>query len=163
MWLNICIYLLLKISWIDTFVKQNPNFIKRFKYTYITDEVSYQTLLMSSLFRNEIISDDLRYKDWGNVDALHPRILNKTDFQKLKESKSLFARKFDATVDADVLDMIDELIVSDSWLSDFAGLQTLHIFKLLDKWLNYYSSKQHWRFSRFNKQLFEPVVKLRRI
>jgi len=103
------------IKWIDTFVNQNPNFVNRFKYTYIPDEEFYQTLLMSSPFRNKIISDDLKYKEWGNdVNASHPKILEKTDFQKLKESKSLFARKFDATVDTDVLDMIDALSESDS-------------------------------------------------
>jgi len=103
------------IKWIDTFVKQNPNFVNRFKYTYVPDEEFYQTLLMSSPFRDNIISDDLKYKDWGNdVNAINTKILEKTDFQKLKESKSLFARKFDATVDSEVLDMIDALIESDS-------------------------------------------------
>jgi hypothetical protein len=55
----------------------------------------------------------LRYRDWGDdVNALHPRNLEKKDFEKIRESDKLFARKFDMTIDPDILDMIDAMILS---------------------------------------------------
>ena len=101
------------VKWIDDFVKQNTNFVKRFHYTYCADEIFYQTLILNSPFKDKIINDDLRYRDWGDdVNALHPRNLEKKDFEKIRESDKLFARKFDMTVDPDILDMIDEMILS---------------------------------------------------
>jgi hypothetical protein len=100
------------IKWMDDFVKQNTNFVNRFNYTYCTDEIFYQTLILNSHFKDKVINDDLRYRDWGDVNAFHPRNLEKKDFEKIRESGKLFARKFDMTVDADILDMIDEMILS---------------------------------------------------
>ena len=101
------------VKWIDDFVKQNTNFVNRFKYTYCADEIFYQTLILNSPFKDKIINDDFRYRDWGgDVNALHPRNLEKKDFEKIRESDKLFARKFDMTIDPDILDMIDEMILS---------------------------------------------------
>ncbi|MEG4799096.1 beta-1,6-N-acetylglucosaminyltransferase [Microcoleus sp. ARI1-B5] len=100
------------VKWIDDFVKQNTNFVNRFNYTSCADEIFYQTLILNSPFKDKIINDDLRYMDWPYVNAYHPRNLEKKDFEKIRESDKLFARKFDMTVDADILDMIDEMILS---------------------------------------------------
>lgn len=100
------------VKWIDNFVKQNTNFVNRFNYTYCGDEIFYQTLILNSPFKDKIINDDLRYKEWGDVNALHPNNLEKKDFEKIRESDKLLARKFDMTIDPDILDMIDEMILS---------------------------------------------------
>jgi hypothetical protein len=97
-------------KWVNNFVKQNPKFVARFNYTYITDEVFFQTLLLNSPFKDKIVKNNLKYIDWGKVDAINPRILDKNDFEKITKSEKLFARKFDITLDAEILDMIDQNI-----------------------------------------------------
>ncbi|WP_442939850.1 beta-1,6-N-acetylglucosaminyltransferase [Nostoc sp.] len=51
------------IKWINIFVKQNPKFVKRFNYTYCTDEVFCQTLVLNSPFKDKVINDNLKYID----------------------------------------------------------------------------------------------------
>ncbi|MBW4591994.1 MAG: beta-1,6-N-acetylglucosaminyltransferase [Brasilonema angustatum HA4187-MV1] len=101
------------IKWINDFIKQNPKFVNRFNYTYCTDELFYQTLLLNSPFQGKIINASLTYLEWP-INAWHPKIFSKNDFEKIRESEKLFARKFDMTKDPDILDMIDKMILSES-------------------------------------------------
>ncbi|WP_298911281.1 beta-1,6-N-acetylglucosaminyltransferase [uncultured Nostoc sp.] len=100
------------IKWINIFVKQNPKFVKRFNYTYCTDEIFFQTLILNSPFKDKVVNDNLKYIDWGgDINAYHPIILEKKDFEKIRQSEKLFARKFDPRKDSDILDMIDKMIL----------------------------------------------------
>ncbi|BAZ30447.1 hypothetical protein NIES4074_29070 [Cylindrospermum sp. NIES-4074] len=102
------------VKWINNFVKQNPQFVNRFNYTFCTDEVFFQTLILNSPFKDKVVNEHLRYLEWGTMNDFHPRILDRNDFEKIKESKKLFARKFDLTIDQDILNMIDEVILNKS-------------------------------------------------
>ncbi|MEH2007739.1 MAG: hypothetical protein V7K81_21880, partial [Nostoc sp.] len=86
--------------------------VNRFNYTYCPDELFYQILILNSPFKEKIINTSLTYLEWSNVNSLHPKILEKNDFEKLRESEKLFARKFDMTIDPDILDIIDKMILS---------------------------------------------------
>ena len=55
-----------------------------------------------------VVNDDLRYVDWSRPTA--PAILGSEDLDVLMSSGKLFARKFDATVDAEILDLLDERV-----------------------------------------------------
>ena len=100
------------IKWINIFVKQNPKFVKRFNYTYCADEIFFQTLILNSPFKDKVVNDSLKYIDWGDeINAYHPLILEKKDFEKIRQSEKLFARKFDQSKDSDILDMIDKMIL----------------------------------------------------
>jgi hypothetical protein len=100
------------VKWINIFAKQNPKFVKRFHYTFCPDEIFFQTVVLNSPFKDKVVNDNLKYIDWGNNDGCHPMILDKNDFEKIRESKKIFARKFDKNKDLDILDMIDEMILS---------------------------------------------------
>jgi len=88
------------------FINSNPAFVSFFKHMDIPDEMFFQTILMNSKYKNEIINDDLRYIDWSNPNEC-PAILRQNDFEKLKNTKDLIARKFDLEEDSKVLDKID--------------------------------------------------------
>jgi hypothetical protein len=75
----------------------------------IPDETFFQTVLMNSPYKNRISYDNLRYITWP-PGSRHPMTLDRRDFDTFMDSNKLFARKFDTTVDADVLDMIDREI-----------------------------------------------------
>ncbi|MBW4672067.1 MAG: beta-1,6-N-acetylglucosaminyltransferase [Cyanomargarita calcarea GSE-NOS-MK-12-04C] len=95
-------------KWIHDFINQNPQFFNSFNYTFCTDEIFFQTLILNSPFKEKVVNEHLRYIDWDNIDAYHPRILTRNDFEKIKQSEKLFARKFDLTIDQDILDLIDQ-------------------------------------------------------
>ena len=65
-------------------------------------------------FQEKIINTYLTYLEWPIDYSGHPKILAKNDFEKIRESEKLFARKFDMTIDSDILDMIDQMILSQS-------------------------------------------------
>ncbi|MCC5615786.1 beta-1,6-N-acetylglucosaminyltransferase [Nostoc sp. CHAB 5836] len=101
------------IKWINIFVQQNPKFVKRFHYTFCPDEIFFQTIILNSHFKDKVVNNNLKYIDWGNVNSCHPMILDKNDVEKIRQSEKLFARKFDPTKDSDILDMIDQMILSE--------------------------------------------------
>jgi hypothetical protein len=101
------------------FVEKNPKFLRAFRWTYIPDEMFFQTILVSFLGESKISQEHLHFIEGFGLprDYLRLKILNRNgirnlgvaDFEKLKSSRALFARKFDATVDSKILDLLDGL------------------------------------------------------
>lgn len=97
------------VVFVHDFVTRNPAWVRFFRTTDMPDETFFHTILMNSPHAERIVSDDLRHIDWTDRTEL-PRIWRSGDFDELAASDDLFARKFDATVDAAVIDrVIDEL------------------------------------------------------
>lgn len=88
-----------------------PRYEKYFKHSYCCDEVFLQTMFVNSPFNNNLYMPDcnnnheacVRYIDWerGN-----PYVFRKEDFELLKSSPCIFARKFDLNTDCEIIDMI---------------------------------------------------------
>jgi len=89
--------------YIIKFLNENPDYITNFKYSVMGDELWLQTILFNSSL--SIINDNLRYTDWPTYTP-HPKILLKEDFQSIYESKDWFARKFDSTVDEEIIRIV---------------------------------------------------------
>lgn len=88
-------------------------------FTWGSDEFLIATILMNSPFKSTIVNNNYRYIDWSEG-AANPRILTVTDYPKLAHAQKLFARKFDATHDADILNLIDRSLVGKPPLMAFA-------------------------------------------
>jgi hypothetical protein len=99
------------VVYLYDFIKKNTSFVNFFKFVYIPDEIFFHTIILNSFFKTKVINDDLRYIIWGGNRAPYPAILNKEDIPNLIKSDKLFARKFDITADAEVLDLIDSIIL----------------------------------------------------
>jgi hypothetical protein len=86
------------------------NRFKRFyRRSLIADEGFFQTLLMNGFASGAIVDDDLRTIDWipdGEI-KLRPRTFIAQDATRLTLSPDLFARKFDATEDSKILDILE--------------------------------------------------------
>jgi hypothetical protein len=97
------------ITYIDQFVKTDlgQRIVNFYTRTANADEMFFQTVMMNSSMGNTVVNDELRFTDWSKKGA-HPEILTKHDYQRLKDSGHLFARKFDVQVDAEILDLLDE-------------------------------------------------------
>ena len=98
---------LAQVKFIWETLNANRKLVAYLRYTWGSDEFVFQTLLYNSVFRSEMVNDNLRYADWSSGGA-SPRILRKEDAAALSASKALFARKFDEAVDAGILDELDK-------------------------------------------------------
>ena len=100
-------------------MEENPLFINFHRYTYIPDEIFFHTIikLLADKYPEIKILPSLTYVNWEKLDYDFPAIFGTTDFDELKKAKKngkLFARKFEAHIDAGILDLLDEA----AYLSD---------------------------------------------
>ncbi|MBC7864822.1 MAG: hypothetical protein IAF38_17745 [Bacteroidia bacterium] len=94
------------VSFMLTYLNENPEFLKRFKFTRCADEIFTQTLLMNSPLAANVVNDCLRYVNWVDGPE-YPKTLRKEDVEKIfSNPNNLFARKFDETVDKEIIEMI---------------------------------------------------------
>jgi hypothetical protein len=89
------------------FVAERPEILRSFRRTKIPDETFFQTVIMSGPLAATVDNEELHYVDWSAGSA-HPAVLGVADLPKLRASDKLFARKFDAAVDSEILDLLDE-------------------------------------------------------
>jgi hypothetical protein len=102
------------VEYVLSFVEQNRKFVRFFRHVLIPEEIFFQTIVLNSPLKESLINDDLRYVHWPGDSPAHPAILREDDFESIAESSCLFARKFDTSVDAGVLDMIDRKLLSEA-------------------------------------------------
>jgi hypothetical protein len=89
------------------FTRENPWYVDYMKRTFLSDEKYFQTLLVNSPPpAGRMINDGLRYQAWVEG-GFHPGLLRSAHLPELRRAKALFARKFDSSVDSEVLDLID--------------------------------------------------------
>lgn len=101
------------------FISHSPE-VDRFKefyrHTLIADEGFFQTVIMNTSYKATIVNDDKRTIDWIPMGAikLRPRDFTAKDADFLMASQDLFARKFDETVDGDILGMLEADLLQQS-------------------------------------------------
>jgi hypothetical protein len=94
------------VNYIVNYVKENPQLRKFFKRAWAPDEMFFETILLNSALKSEVINESKKYADFAENKS-HPVNLTKTDFENLKRSGKLFARKFKTGVDNEILNFID--------------------------------------------------------
>jgi hypothetical protein len=105
-------------EYIHDFVEQNKWFDRYFKHVCMPDEIFFQTIVLNSPFKERVINNDLRCIDWACSGRGHPKIWREQDIGILSQSNSLIARKFDTTIDAEILNLIDSKLLSNRHSSD---------------------------------------------
>lgn len=94
------------------FVCNDPGaepFKRFYKRTLIADEGFFQTVMMNAFNSGKVVNDDLRTIDWipdGDI-KLRPRTFVTSDALRLTLSPDLFARKFDANEDSEILTLLE--------------------------------------------------------
>jgi hypothetical protein len=94
------------LAWLKRFCDERPDVLRFFRYTKMPDETFFQTVILNSPLADTVDNEELHYMDW-TAGGAHPATLTSADLPKLRASRKLFARKFDAAVDAEVLDLLD--------------------------------------------------------
>ena len=95
------------VTYIFSFLEKNEWYYKQFKFTRLSDEIFFQTLLLSFDYpgKDRIVNDDLRYIDW-TVGPPYPKVFTMEDYEKCIASGKFFGRKFDIQIDAEVIDKL---------------------------------------------------------
>jgi hypothetical protein len=118
-WWTIDMYAL---NYILKYLRENPKYMSYHRFTFAGDELFFHIILLNATderLKTRIKNDNLRFMHWLRLDNPHPEILVKEDFENIKNSEALFARKFDAAVDEDILDRIDnELLKNDEEINE---------------------------------------------
>lgn len=94
------------IQYIHDFVQQNPAFVRHYRKTVIPDESFFQTILLNNP-QLKIFNNNKRYIVW---DESKPAVLRLRDFENLIASDRQFARKFDVSMDSEILDLLDRYL-----------------------------------------------------
>lgn len=89
---------------------------KAFRFTQNSDELFMQTIVMDSPYKDNIyhlcMDNDycacVRYIDWNRG---APYVFRSNDFEELMQSECMFARKFDAKTDQEIVDRIYERLI----------------------------------------------------
>ena len=94
--------------YIVKYVENDLDVQQYFKYTFGSDEFIYQTVVMNSVYKPDVINNNYRYVDWSDG-GFRPKFLKTEDYNKLITSDCLFARKFSIDVDENILYLIDKI------------------------------------------------------
>ncbi|WP_143306709.1 beta-1,6-N-acetylglucosaminyltransferase [Chitinophaga vietnamensis] len=98
------------------FARQHPSVMQYFRYTWGCDEFVFQTLIMNDpAMRATVVPNNHRYIDWSTKGS-HPKTFTNSDFPAIMQSGKFFARKFDMAKTPELMDKIDERILSYSGL-----------------------------------------------
>ena len=79
--------------------------LRWFRHVKHPHESWYQAMMMASPFAGTVDGDNKRLIKWV-ANSGNPQVLTSADLPELEASPAFFARKFDETVDADVLDRL---------------------------------------------------------
>jgi hypothetical protein len=107
--------------YIVSYLENNASLVRFFKYTFGSDELIYQTVIMNSKYKDAVINNNYRYTDWSEG-GYRPKFLKTEDFEKIIASDCLFGRKFNIDIDPEILDMLDEYNAKQSLLNTLDGL-----------------------------------------
>ena len=94
-------------------VKEEPWIREIFKKSVCGDELFLQTIARSSEYAEKICNPntmpeiaDTRFIDWQRGSNNNPYVFRESDYEELKASKALFARKFDLNIDKKIVEKL---------------------------------------------------------
>jgi len=93
--------------YVANFIDTNPRLRKFLKFTWGSDEFIFQSIIMNSPFKENVVNNNYRYINWPVVGS-RPNIFVTGDFDRIMESEGLFGRKFDINTDEKIFDLLDE-------------------------------------------------------
>ncbi|MBS4179132.1 beta-1,6-N-acetylglucosaminyltransferase [Lederbergia citrea] len=102
--------------YIIEFLDRNEWYYKYFANTLCPDEWFFQTLIMNSPYKVDLINNNLMFVKWGDTLSTRnsPQDLTYKDIQLIEESSYFFARKFNEKVDKLVIDYFAGKVTFDS-------------------------------------------------
>lgn len=100
------------VRYILNFLDKNKNILETFKYTFCSEEILLHTILMNSPFKEKIRQNSLRFIEWEHRDGISPANLDERDYENIKNSDALFARKFEYPVSGILYNKLREKLLN---------------------------------------------------
>lgn len=91
-------------QWIIDYLNEHTEYEKFFEHSLCSDECFFQTLVMNSPFANTT-KPYLHYIKWEKGKS-SPRTLTTIDYEELKKTEKIIARKFDIDVDTEIIERL---------------------------------------------------------
>ena len=95
--------------YVINYLKENRTVERFFKMTWGADELVFQTILLNSVWKDNIVNEYLRYIKFPKGGS-RPVVFTMEDAADIMISERFYARKFDMDIDKHVLDYIDAAI-----------------------------------------------------
>lgn len=90
---------------------QNKHLVRFFKFCWAPDEFLFQTMILNSPFAGRVINENaFFYKHIPNTPS--PKILGPDDWNDIRASDRILARKFDLIKSPEILDKIDAELIT---------------------------------------------------
>lgn len=90
------------------YVEANTWLLRRFRWTACSDEIFFPTILNLLNMESRLENQVLRYVDWSEAKD-SPKLLGSDDLVGLRNSKALFARKFEFSTETEMREFRDRL------------------------------------------------------
>jgi hypothetical protein len=95
------------VKHIINLVETCPSYENYFKYTFLSDEMFFQTMVMYTPFARHVKNDNLRYVVFEGKNP-HPKVRTMADKEALLQSPAYFARKFDLSADSRIVEFLKQ-------------------------------------------------------
>ena len=93
--------------YVVNYLDANPKLRRFLRYTWGSDEFIFQTIIMGSPYKTNVVNNNYRYINWPEVGS-RPNIFVAADFDRIMAADGLFGRKFDINTDEKIFDLLDK-------------------------------------------------------
>lgn len=83
-------------------------FYRALMFREIPEEVFFQTIIMGSKFKDNVVADNLRYTLWFEKNGAIPGVLDESDYEGIVNGNAVFARKIDSSISGKLIELIDQ-------------------------------------------------------
>ena len=91
-------------AFVDELLKHEKKIKREYRYTHCCDEIYKQTIAWNTSFRNKIsILGNMRIIDFSRGNGKNPYTFQSMDYDILRQSNSLFARKFSSAISQELI------------------------------------------------------------
>ena len=97
-------------NYVLDYMDKNPSFLKRFRHTFCAEEIFFQTIILNSPFKKNVVNDYLRFIVWETKNGNCPANLDESDFENIEISEKIFARRFEYPVSNALVEKIKKTI-----------------------------------------------------
>lgn len=103
------------ILYILGFVKTKKRYVQFHDFVNCPDEIFFQTIVLNSPFRKDVVNNSLHYVDWSESKKSKtgsPNVLSVEDYDRIMASGNLFCRKIDYPQSRELVEKIKTSIAN---------------------------------------------------
>ena len=95
-------------NYVINYIANHREYMYSLKHVICPEEFFFQTIIMNSIYKKDVVRRNLRYTDWNCRNGSCPAILDETDYDKIFDGDYVFARKIDSDISCRLITMIEQ-------------------------------------------------------